>query len=246
MLALPRQLAKLTFTGSCTVRIQVNRQRILALEIHGGGVQSILGALVHADKKSQYTINSLRISIPMLHHRDEFNNFLASLHTQTPRLRILIIQIDALHPEETAQWTNGIRNLVHIRELTRVDIVHPLPLPLLDGDVGRLLISWRNAEYISLNPKPSHSHSGVLSPGQLYLTRNALKGVAAHAPMSLTHLGLYLDAERISVFGSGNVRAQVGIRKVELGVAKVGSVQRTREVVAMARRLFPNAEVVLV
>ncbi|KAE9386987.1 hypothetical protein BT96DRAFT_501468 [Gymnopus androsaceus JB14] len=245
MFALPRRLAKITFGASCTARIQVNRERVLHFEISGkmGDVQSIMEALARIGREFQYTIHLLSISVPMLHRQDEFNIFLSALPTHAPSLQILMVQINALHRDETAQWMDGLRNLINVRGLTRVDIVHPRPLPLLDGDIAWLLAAWRNAEYISLNPKPSSSM--VLNPGQPSLTRNALKGVAVHAPVSLKHLGLYLDAERISVLGSGNIRPQVGVRSVELGVARAGSAQRSRDVVNMARRLFPNAEVVL-
>lgn len=237
-----RRLGRVKLNSNTAALIQFSRHCSLYLRM-SGGIGDIMGVLGCITRNTQRTIHSLSATAPMLHEREEFSNFLSALSTQAPDLQNLTIRIDALHQKETGYWMEGVQKLVHLCRLTHVDIVHPRPLPLLDTEFGELIRSWQNAEYISLNPKPSQPMT--LTLGQASLTRNALKA-AAHAPPSLRYLGLDIVGRRIPVYGSRNARPQYSVTVVEVGVTRSGSIQRTREVVAVAKKMFPNAQVVQV
>ncbi|KIK57102.1 hypothetical protein GYMLUDRAFT_773955 [Collybiopsis luxurians FD-317 M1] len=251
MLGLHRALAAVSFTGGSLVKVDIDNNRLMALDMSGRmsdaqkflnvlrvGTASRLISLSFGHQNRTYRSNSVSIAVRNLDTPDEFGRFLKEVVYAAPGLKSLNIHVAELSVNEATPWTDGIRALGDLRELVRVSITHPRPLMLLDADIARFLSSWTCAEHISLNPKPSHAFPHV----QRVLTTNALEGITQRFPHSLRYLGLYLNADEAPVVGFSGVTPQRGLAVLELGIQS-SNYQRAQEVVRMAQTLFPDARV---
>ncbi|KAJ3824139.1 hypothetical protein EV361DRAFT_868362 [Lentinula raphanica] len=246
MLNVHSALAAVAFQARCEGRIEISKEHSVGLRMSGTmkDARTVLKATMKTARAPeyahrQYTLTSFVVDVPQLYYRDEFRDCIDTMLSKAPGLQHLDISICSLGTNETDDWMEGLRLLVGFHDLIHVHIAHPRPLNLSDADLSHFLRSWRNAEHVSLNPKAS---AAMISRSQVMFTTNALNVVAYEAPRSLRHLRLFVDADKVSVFGTRGFSPHVGVGNVELRLLTANP-RSVRAVMRMAEGLFPNARV---
>ncbi|KAJ3761779.1 hypothetical protein EV360DRAFT_79927 [Lentinula raphanica] len=243
MLSVHSALAAVAFQARCEGRIEISKEHSVGLRMSGTmkDARTVLKATMKTARAPeyahrQYTLTSFVVDVPQLYYRDEFRDCIDTMLSKAPGLQHLDISIRSLGTNETDDWMEGLRLLVGFHDLIHVHIAHPRPLNLSDADLSHFLRSWRNAEHVSLNPK------AMISRSQVMFTTNVLNVVAYEAPRSLRHLRLFVDADKVSVFGTRGFSPNIGVGNVELRLLTANP-RSVRVVMRMAEGLFPNARV---
>ncbi|KAJ3787243.1 hypothetical protein GGU10DRAFT_151151 [Lentinula aff. detonsa] len=239
-------LAAVDFPELCKAEIEISHKRSIYLRVSGSmrdarNVIRPIMVVAHIPEfaRRQYFLKSFIVDASKLHHQDEFRHCMLSVLSEAPRLQVLGINIGTVNASETYKWMDSVRVLGGFRELVHIKITHPRPLNLSDADVAYLLRSWRHAEHVSLNPRASGS---LIAHSQVLLTINALKVAAYQAPPSLRHLGLFVNADEVSVRGFRDIPPHYSAEKIELRLV-TASAHRARAVTRLVEALFPSARV---
>jgi hypothetical protein len=197
-------------------------QALQTLIVFGStALQPDIKAVLRAFAGSRLSIiKKIKVEAGSLSNRKEMKRTLGIILRYCPNIDELDICINGTTDAEGNDWVN-LSCLARFN-LRVFKIQHPRPIPLTDNDIRCLLETWRSAESVSLNPRPTHPPGYSVQTAQSP-TLDCLKYASRHG--SLRHFGVYLDPQPQAPLSS--------LEELDLGTADV---ERT-----LLERLFPNA-----
>ncbi|KAJ7580210.1 hypothetical protein C8J56DRAFT_962535 [Mycena floridula] len=148
-------------------------------------------------------LSTIDIDCPCLEREDDLEKLSdVTTASKLSTLRHLKVNIRAVSPVETPAWSRNAEFFRRCKNLETFIIRHPRPIPFNDKDIGEFFAKMNKIKVLQLNPWPESAWDSQIALPTLECLEHARSQGRLEFTV-LTHLGIFLDATKGTVEGSG-------------------------------------------